>query len=73
MRLPPDISDDDRRICEEAYARALATDPTLEKAVAELDSTLVEWMLSLTPIERLEAVTRSAALWEMGVDASARR
>lgn len=59
--------------CENAYARAVAADPMLEKAVSELDSTLVEWMLSLSPMERLEAVTRSAALWEIGVDASARR
>ena len=33
-------------------------DSELEAAVAEVDRTLIRWMLSLTPEERLRAATR---------------
>lgn len=38
-----------------------AVDPELVEAAREIDRTLLRWSLSLTPLERLRACSRTAA------------
>jgi hypothetical protein len=39
-------------------------DELLEQAVREVDRTLIHWALSLSPLDRLRAATKSAASLE---------
>jgi hypothetical protein len=51
-------------------ARLLAGSPSLARAVAEVDQTLLDHCLSLTPDERLQQLRRMGKLWEVGLDAA---
>lgn len=45
---------------DKARPQLLADDTALQAAAAEVDRTLIRWMLSLTPLERLRASTNAA-------------
>lgn len=54
------MSDSDRPTSPATDFQALAAlDPLIVEAVKEVDVTLLDWALSLTPRERLRAATRA--------------
>jgi len=39
--------------------RDIAADPEVRAAIQDIDQSLLEWMLSLTPLERLRSVSKA--------------
>jgi hypothetical protein len=64
----PNETDYQRR-CADLLRRIEAEQPEFLRAADEVDTTLRDWMLSLSPLERLEAMKSMGALRELGEDA----
>jgi len=61
-----------QRRCADLLRRIEAEQPELLRAADEVDTSLRDWMLSLSPLERLEAMKSMGALRELGQDARRR-
>ncbi len=68
----PRSSDYEQR-CADLLRSIAIEQPELLRAADEVDGTLSDWMLTLTPLERLDVVRNMGAFRELGANATRRR